>query len=148
MISLLTFIRTGRLGAIGLGSTRTEVEAAFGPAPDWDAASQRESAQIWKYGAMEIYFDADRVWMIFTDDLRAPLHMGALAFEANGINGRISATDGEDWLRSNGVAFERESWPWCEEGVRLATGSGVTLTFGADAKGEPSLLLTFSIVRR
>ncbi len=108
MISLLTFIHTGRLGAIGLGSTRTEVELAFGSPPNWDAQSQPESAQIWKYGAMEIYFDQHRVWMIFTDDFCAGLHMGDIAFDANGISRTMNASDVEKWLRSNAVKFQCE----------------------------------------
>ena len=148
MISLLTFIRTGRLGEVGLGAPREEVEAAFGSPPSWDAQSQPESAQIWKYGAMEIYFDEHRVWMIFTDDLRSDLNMGDIAFDASCIDGKMSASDVEEWLVTNAFEFKREGYSWCDEGVRFQTNSGVTLTLCADEEGKLARLCSLALVRR
>lgn len=148
MISLLTFIRTGRLGEIGLDSTREEVEAAFGSPPNWDAQSQPESAQIWKFGAMEIHFDEHRVWMIFIDDLRADLHMGDIAFDASGISGKMNTGDVEEWLSRRALEFKREIHAWCDEGVRFEVTSGVTLTLCAEEKGELAFLCSVALVRR
>ena len=148
MISLFSFIQTGRLGAIGLDSTREDVEAAFGSPPTWDAESQPENAKIWKYGAMEIYFDEHRVWMIFSDNFCAELHMGDIAFDSSGISGHMNRSDVEAWLSVNSVEFRHESFPWCEEGVQFQTASGVTLTLCAENKGEIAFLNSLALVRR
>jgi hypothetical protein len=147
MISLLTFVQSGRLGAIELGSTREEVETVLGLPPAWDAESKIDNARIWKYGALEIYFQEHIVWMIFTDDFGTELNMGAIPFDHSGINGRMNEETLGKWLLAHGVEFKREVWSWCDEGVRLEATSGVTFTLCAEDEGKTALLCSFSVVR-
>lgn len=66
--TLRTFFLSGSLGPVGPDTERAVVEATFGPADDFDAASPSpESAQIWKYGDVEIHFERDRVWLVHID---------------------------------------------------------------------------------
>lgn len=77
MLPLLTFIQTGRLGEIGVGSTRAEVELSFGPPDAWDARFPWPRASYWKYGDFEFHFDHERLWLIFSDTFDVP-EMGRL----------------------------------------------------------------------
>lgn len=148
MISLLSFVQTGYLGPVGLNSSREAVESEFGSPPSWDAESQPDSARIWKYGALEIYFDNHQVWMIFTDDFHVDLHMGTIAFDASGIHGRMTFDAVKSWLLSHSVAFERTEWQWCDRGVRIETNSGVTFTFCAEEESSLAFLCSLALVRR
>jgi hypothetical protein len=77
MISLLNFIQTGRLGTIGLGSTREEVELAFGPPDDWDTQFLFPQSPLWGYGTIKIHFQAGVVDLIYSNDFEVP-HMGLI----------------------------------------------------------------------
>ena len=148
MISLLSFVQTGLLGSIGLDSSSEAVQSALVPAPSWDAESQFGGARIWKDGAMGICFEDHHVWMIFTDDFHTDLHMGAIAFDANGIYRQMTLEQMEAWLSSHTIASKRVEWPWCDEGACIETTSGVTFTFCAEEKSFPAFLCSLALVRR
>lgn len=63
MSRLLEFVRSGALGPIRVGATRGEVQSALELPDQWT-----ETGSIWKYGAVELHFIDERVWMIFSDD--------------------------------------------------------------------------------
>ena len=141
MISLLTFIQTGRLGEIGLGSSRTEVELSFGPPDAWDARFSWPRARIWKYGDFEFHFDYERLWLIFTDAFDGALNMGQLPFDSWKIRSGVTQAEVANWLEEEGVAFQK-GWGMVpinnDEGSHwiLSSQGQVTLRFDEHATRE------------
>lgn len=69
-IDLLEFFRVGRFAGLKLGDSREVVRSKL-PEPDssWDADMQSDGFDIWTYGDIELHFEADELFLIFTDDL-------------------------------------------------------------------------------
>lgn len=65
--SLLEFAITGNLGPIALGISRSDVYSLLGAPPLWSTSRHVQSAVIWRYQDIEIYFKNNLVEMIFTD---------------------------------------------------------------------------------
>ena len=66
MWAVLEFIRTGTVGGAALGSSSDEVRAALGAPPVVSVSRPL----IWRYGALQITFERDRVCLIgvYLDD--------------------------------------------------------------------------------
>jgi hypothetical protein len=146
MIDLCDFVRNGRLGTIMLGAMREEVQSAFGQPVMWDAKSGAANAKIWKYGALEIHFQAHQVWMIFTDALPA-LQNDAL-FEARGLSAEMTAEDVDTWFRKNNIEYERLPFPYCNHGLRFKSRSGVTLTLCAEEENEEARFCSIALTQQ
>ena len=58
-LSLLDYLRCGRLECIRAGTSKAEIEAILGPPKDWSVESRRRrnwKPAIWKYDSLEIFF--------------------------------------------------------------------------------------------
>ena len=128
MISLLTFIQTGRLGDIGVGSTRTEVELAFGPPDEKDERPPKRGIFFdvwewvcclntpehfstmlsWSYGQTRFYFREERVVNINVD-LPNYGRIGTCEFDLNGLNENSTLAQVKEWLKEAGISHEQEA---------------------------------------
>jgi hypothetical protein len=70
--SLLDFARTGELGPIALGATRSHVQGLLGDPTDWVNDTPMRRWPIWKYGDAEVYFGDDVVVLIHFDTFDIP----------------------------------------------------------------------------
>lgn len=75
-IDLRAFFSLGRFAGLKLGDSRDTVRSKF-PEPDssWDAEMQSGGFDIWTYGDIELHFETDELFLIFSDDL-SDLHGG------------------------------------------------------------------------
>ncbi len=72
-VSLREFARTGAFGSVMPGTVRSDVFRLLGQPSDWGLPPKKlNTAEIWKYGDIEIHFFRDSVWMIFTDYFDVP----------------------------------------------------------------------------
>ena len=140
MISLLTFIQTGRLGQIGLGSTRTDVELSFGPPDDWETRFPFPKSPVWKYGNIEIFFEQEIVSLICCEEFEVP-HMGQNELDPWKICASNSFDQVESWLHEEGivhrtgwgnVAVDNDEGSWWMN----IDGAQVTLRFDDDGQGK------------
>ncbi len=136
MISLLSFVQTGRLGDVDLGVTRAEVEGAFGLPNDWWAKYEIPNSPIWKYGNIEIHFDAeDKVFLIFCDDFNVPIG-ASFAFDMGEL-GQGTEEEIELWLHDHKIQFEKEPFPWDDGVTVIRTISDLELKVYADDSLSP-----------
>jgi len=133
-ISLLTFIQTGRLDEIGLGSTRTEVELAFGPPDAWDARFHFAFSPYWRYRDFELRFDYERLCSIICETFDVP-EMG-MPLDVWKIKRGASREQMADWLREANVPF-MQGWEDITRGRWdiMCFQSRVTLRFDSFANG-------------
>ncbi|BCM93065.1 hypothetical protein IAD21_04952 [Abditibacteriota bacterium] len=131
MISLLSFVQTGRLDDVELGTKRDEVERAFGPPNDWFAGHQVTESPIWKYGNIELHFDAeDRVFLIFCDNFYVPPE-APFAFDVSEL-GEQTEADVESWLQRKEIRFEKVPYLWVDGVTVFRVPSDVELKVYAD----------------
>ena len=72
--SLEKFARSGQLGPIALGLTRSDITDALGPPTNWLNGTLLDRSALWKYGDAEVYFDDDdRVHLIHFDWFKVPI---------------------------------------------------------------------------
>ena len=129
-VSLREFIATGKFGALELGARRADVERYLGTPPQWGTpAKTPTSAAIWKYGDIEFYFQNDELWMIFADDFRVPRGDATLELDAWKIERTCTPKRMEQHLSAANIAFRAEDFPYADNGVRLISEAGTTLTF-------------------
>ncbi|MEZ5986134.1 MAG: hypothetical protein R3B94_09300 [Hyphomonas sp.] len=69
-IDLLEFFRSGKFDCLKLGQNKDWVLRNF-PDPDsgWDTDLQSGGFDIWTYGNIELHFEKDKLFLIFSDDL-------------------------------------------------------------------------------
>ncbi len=68
-VSLLEFFRTGRFDCLSLGETKEWILHNF-PDPDvGDVPGHGRRTSIWGYGAIELHFEGEELWMIYSDHL-------------------------------------------------------------------------------
>lgn len=141
--SLREFLRTGELGPIHLGTTRTQVHSALGPPDDVGAMiTVYGLPAICKYGDIELHFrpDEDDVVAIHIDDFDVPSGGSAVHLDPWIVRRGIPLVDVEKHLKSAGIPFHAINWPFDDNTVRLAIGRNVTLTFvdQSEAYGPPT----------
>ena len=70
-IDMLEFLRAGKFDCLKLGQNKEWVRNNF-PDPDsgWDVDLQSGGFDIWTYGNIELHFEKDELFLIFSDDLR------------------------------------------------------------------------------
>jgi len=92
--SLRALVVRGELAGARPGMLRGELLALLGAPDEWGVGAVAcEHAAIWRYGNLELHFDAhDRCWMLFSDYVRAGLDAG---------EGRTL----EPWIAGDEVAY-------------------------------------------
>ncbi len=65
-IDMREFCRTGRFDCLEIGQTKELILSNF-PDPDQTTANRTTTTSIWRYGNIELHFNASRLWMIFSD---------------------------------------------------------------------------------
>ncbi len=68
-IAILDFIKTGRFDYLKLGQTKEWILNNF-PDPEFIGDSVMD-APIWFYGSIELHFDKDELFLIFSEDMAA-----------------------------------------------------------------------------
>ena len=130
--SVEDFARHGTLGPIGIGVTRARVRELLGPPPSWSADDPMESASIWKYGDVEIFFESGggdgKVWLIHIHHWHntKPWGGGGLAIDPWVIREGMLLNDLESALRQAAIAFDTRPDVWNPGCVRVETSAGVT----------------------
>jgi len=110
-VMLRTFFMSGLLGPIGIGAERARVEASFGPPDDFDAGSPtHQTAQIWKYGDIELHFASDTVWLVHVDCFSG----------AGGAPVAGAAWDWDPWVIVEGLPLEAFTEALEQAGLRHA----------------------------
>ena len=138
--SLKEFIQTGALGALRPGDTRQKVEEYLGPPREWHINGKTPlTSDIWKYGDVEFYFNVDALWMIFMDDFETPKGDQTLELDPWIISGQLTSAQFEEHLRASGTTYRKEDFPFTDNGVRLITTAGTTLTFSSEDAANPTL---------
>lgn len=68
-VDLLEFFRSGKFDYLKLGQTKTWILNNF-PDPDsgFDAEMQSHGFDIWTYGNLELHFENEKLFLIFTDN--------------------------------------------------------------------------------
>jgi len=156
MVSLLTFIQTGRLGEIGLDSTRDEVELAFGPPGSWGWLSKGNwlsrpkwqssiykwkrrvppsEATTWVYGGFSFTFQGEKVNSV---NIFFPNQL-----DCGGLSEASTPEEVKRHLSEEGIVFEGEL-PDSPYGFYLyVNASAVQLNFPFDP--HPPLLVSLTV---
>jgi hypothetical protein len=138
--SLEDFARTGVFGSIELDMTRSQVEQLLGLPDDWEyEAPTYQSATIWKYGDIEFYFQADRLYMIFTDDFKIPKGGTKIQLDAWIVDGNLTCSEAKKSLSASNIPYVEGDAPHNENGKHLITGAGVTFAFCGEDKPKINL---------
>ena len=66
--SLLEFAKTGKIGPVHVNMSRKNVHLHLGTPSHWGSEEELWKAEIWCFGDIEIYFAAELVEMIFSDN--------------------------------------------------------------------------------
>jgi hypothetical protein len=125
--SLQDYLRTGRLGSLGLGSSESDVQALLGKPADAAAAS-------WTFGDLQVVFEEGVVHslVLLPPDGQAPAAGDLLALDPWIIEARLRVEAARAALTSAGIGFEEGDDPQ-NPGVRLLVTEGdVALIFSVD----------------
>jgi hypothetical protein len=130
--SVEDFARHGTLGPIALGVTRARVCELLGPPTCWGTEDSAESASIWLYGDVEIFFESGdgdgEIWLIHIHHWHntKPWGGGRLAIDAWVIREGMLLNDLESALRQAAIAFETRPNAWNPGCVSVVTSAGVS----------------------
>ena len=98
------------------------------------SSSQVETAEIWKYGDIEVYFHDDELWMIFTDTFDIPTGGPSLNLDPWVVRYGILQHDFEPELRKEDISFTCADNRHNQGEVNLTTDAKVCFTFRQSAK--------------
>ncbi len=121
-----------------IGSSRDDVQRAFGPPDDRDAqAPTAEDALIWKYGDIELHFDERgahaSLWLIHADSFAAVPRGGPRVDLDPWIVSRTLCKDvAEVELTKACVAYASGRYEYDSDLDELHTSAGVSLLFSAE----------------
>jgi hypothetical protein len=68
-IDILNFIRTGQFDCLKPGQTKEWILNNFPDPDDIGMGNSLENAQIWFYGNIELHFDKDKLFLIFSESI-------------------------------------------------------------------------------
>jgi hypothetical protein len=134
-IDLLTFMRTGRFDCIEPGQTQEYVLHNF---PDPDGFDARDLAPagsgrftIWRYGNIELHFEGDRLYLIYSDYIDTLTGGEALAVAPwiLGDPARRSLSEVMRALTRERIDFSKRTGRI--DDIQLVLASGVILHFAA-----------------
>ena len=133
---MLEFIRTGELGPLRIGLTRSEVRSLLGDPPQWVAAEPKESSQIWRYGDVEFYFADETLVMIFADHDDRNKGSDALIIDPWIVRQDLMRNEFERELIGQGIAFRSSQWDIDPSQFHVKTDAGVTFSFVDEPEDE------------
>jgi len=125
--SLKDFLRTGCIGAVGLGASEADVLARLGTPAD-------PGADSWTYGDLQITFEEGAVCslVLVPTGGQAPDGGSAVELDPWVIEARLSVEVARAALTAAGIGFEDDDDPQ-NPGVRLlVTDGNVALIFSVD----------------
>ncbi len=136
IVSLLSFLQTGRFGPIRVGSNRTELESQIGPPEDTGGTSRNHPHPvIWKYEDIEFHFDREtgELSMIhidrFTGDEDSPRGWGCLQIAPWIVRSGLPLSEFLTALDDQPVAYNvQHKMEWGQ--IIVTTGSEVLIGFG------------------
>ena len=103
------WLLTGRLGALGHGSSRADVLTLLGEPDDWLADTRKESSSVWRYGAVELGFDDDDAVLylqVDTINLADPGSKTAIKLEWGPLCHGTPLEECLRWLAKGGLDFD------------------------------------------
>ena len=146
-ISLREWIATGEFGPIQIGDTRADVATCFGTPQNWGpwkSNATYEKAEIWKYGDIEFYFNDETLWMIFADDFEIPVGNEQIELDAWKVARICTPAAMKRYLDEAGIIYGAEEFPYADNGVRLISAAGVTMTFCGEDAAKLELVSIFN----
>jgi hypothetical protein len=129
MIRLSEFLRTGRLGALGLGTKRTDLLAFLG---EPEARSEaRKKLETWKYDSLQIALSNDSICLIalyFAEDpCRLP---DAVALDGYKPTSSTEVSQFQNYLVSEQIESEIDPALTFDSQLCLRLNSGIHVYFG------------------
>ena len=142
-VSLLEWLRSGQLGPLASGLSRTEVGQVLG-APDVVGGTSRKyrAPAIWKYGDVELHFERqrDRLVLIHLDTFTVPDGGRALALDPWIIRGGQAHQEVVHQLAAEGIDWRYEQGD-VGNTMRIRIGPGnIAFLFGGQAAESSSLM--------
>ena len=139
-VSLKDFARTGLFGAVEWGMNRAAVEQLLGSPDSWmDSTPGYKTSPIWKYGDIEFHFQDNALYMIFMDEF-SNLNGGCnIGLDAWVINGDLTCIEAEHFLSAANIEYQKEDFPYNENGVRLITSAGTVFAFAGEKSSHITL---------
>lgn len=140
-VSLREFLTTGRFGPVEIGSSRDDVQRAFGPPDDRDARARTdEAARIWKYGDIEFHFDgggARATLRLIHADSFASVPRGGSKVDLDPwiVSRTLSEDVAEGELTKARIAYALGRYEYDSHLDELRTSGGVSLLF-SDEHGQ------------
>jgi len=130
----MEFARTGTLGPIKLGVSRSQIRAEIGPPTTWyiNMAGMKndddvDASPIWKYDDVELHFDDEEgVWLInFDDGIRKLWRCRALRLDPWVIRMGLPLEDLQNALRNAQISFKTGTYPPEPTCTNILTEGGV-----------------------
>lgn len=132
-VDLLEFFRAGRFDCVRLGQTQEEIVHNFAPPDGFEPGDLTPAGStamtIWRYGNLELRFEAGRLFLIFSDYIDT-LDGGPAIDLERWILARPAALTLPEVMRalnSERIDFAKRTGTYGE--VKLELASGVTLHF-------------------
>ncbi len=104
--SLLDFVKTGEIGPIHIGQERGDVLSSIGKPNLWGTEEHMVLATIWRYGDIEIYFNDNKVDMIFSDHDNLNDGGNSIKIDSWGIKRDLNIVSFQKKLQDQGVSFK------------------------------------------
>jgi hypothetical protein len=155
-VSLREFLATGRFGPVHIGSSRADVQRAFGPPDDRDAqAKSDEAARVWKYGDVEFHFDGGgaraSVWLIHTDSfVSVPQGGRKVDLDPWIVSRALGEGSARSELAKAAITYASGPYAYDTDLDELRTAVGVSLVFSGrrDQGRRDRALVSMSLARR
>ncbi len=142
LISMREFVETGSLGPVSLGSSRAEVEAAFGlpQAGSSDTIGYGGPVAplgeaVWVYGGVELQWYGPLLWMIDFDDFDSPCAW----IDPWILQDSLSLERAEQELQAANIQYSQVAVPNRPGHIHLCATSGVRLHFVPQENGALEL---------
>ena len=118
-LSVIDWLRTGKLGGLAPGMSMDEVAAFLG--------GVRRDGPIWKFGHLELHFEREWLWMLYSDHFgRGPLKgTSVLPLDSGWFTGALTLVELRRHLNAEGLPFTEEPFKYEPETVVVRLASGV-----------------------
>jgi hypothetical protein len=130
-VSLETFVRASRFGAVELGMSREQLQDLIGPPEALGCSSRKHRRpRCWRYGDVELHFATGQgtLWLIYLENFSIPRGAGGLSIEPWIIRGGMPRPTLEGRLEAEDIPFE-PMVSAAENTSALRVGAGVELLF-------------------
>lgn len=146
-VSLRDWLETGLFGPLRFGMPRTRVQELLGQPTDTSARpTKNPTPTIWKYGDIELHFDAEgSLSLVYLDHFYVPSGGGALVLDPWVVRGGMACTALEKELDESGIKYHLVDSPFEDNTTRIVVGPCVELVFTERAEPYSSPVGLFSI---